>query len=131
MFAAAVTKYIDHSRRVREKAARAAKLAFARTAFRIGGEAIKSIETSDEPASPGQPPHTRKRRRLPRAIRYYADTEGAVIGPQASKTGQAGQPHEFGGRYKGGDYPERPFMAPALESQLDSFAGEFAGSIGQ
>ena len=130
MFGATV-KTIDNFRKVAEAAERAQKRAFAKAAFRIGGEAIKSIETSDEPSRPGEPPHTRRQRRLSRAIKYAADAEGAVIGPMASKIDQAGQAHEFGGRYKGGEYPERPFMWPALEKQADSFAGEFAGSIGQ
>lgn len=121
----------DDFRKVAKAAERAQKRAFARAAFRIGGEAIRSIETSEEPSRPGEPPHTRKQRRLSRAIKYYADAEGAVIGPTASKAGQVGQPHEFGGRYKGGTFPERPFMWPALEKQPDSFAGEFAGSIGE
>ena len=131
MFGATLTKWIDNTQRVREKAERASKRAFAKAAFRIGGEAIRSIETSDEPAREGQPPHTRRQRKLPRAIKYAADSEGAVIGPVASKADQAGQPHEFGGRYKGTTFPARPFMLPALEKQADSFAGEFAGSIGQ
>lgn len=130
MFGAAVEKIIDHTQKVRQAAERAAKRAFARTAFKIGGTAIKSIQPSPEPSPPGSPPHTRKRR-LSRAIRYYADVHGAVIGPRASVAGDVGIAHEFGGSFRGQEFPERPFMKPALEANLDQFAGEFSGSISQ
>jgi hypothetical protein len=127
---------------------RAARIAFARAAYRIGGTAIESIKTvggergrdelgrftragRGDASAPGTPPHTRKRRRLPRSIRYFANSEGAVIGPVASKADQSAVPHEFGGEYKGADYPERPFMWPALKENLASFAGDFAGSLGE
>ena len=48
----------------------------------------------------------------------------------ASVVGQAGAAHEFGGKFYSNDYPERPFMQPALERALPRFAGEWAGSIG-
>jgi hypothetical protein len=35
----------------------------------------------------------------------------------------------MGGEFRGHEYPERPFMAPALEKNLDRFAGDWAGSI--
>jgi phage gpG-like protein len=129
MFGAAVTKIVNDVRKVREAADRAARRAFAKAAFRIGGVAIRSIKSSKLPSQPGDPPHTRKRK-LPRAISYFADALGAVVGPIASRAGDAGAAHEFGGEFRGQTYPARPFMGPALESQLDSFAGEFAGSIG-
>jgi hypothetical protein len=36
----------------------------------------------------------------------------------------------MGGEFRGHEYPERPYMAPALEKNLDRFAGDWAGSIG-
>lgn len=130
MFSAAVTKFIDHTKRVREAAEKAARRAFAKAAYRIFRDAQSSIERSTNPSPPGEPPHTR-RGQLKRAIRYDATKDGAVIGPVASMVGTAGEAHEFGGGYRGQDYPERPFMGPALERELDNFAGEFTGSIGQ
>ncbi len=129
MFGAAVTKIVNDMRKIREAADKAAKRAFARAAYRIGGVAIRSIKTSASPAKPGEPPHTRKRK-LPRAISYYADATGAVVGPMASRAGDAGAAHEFGGSFRGQNYPARPFMGPALEKELPGFAGEFEGSIG-
>lgn len=130
MFGARIDKLIDHTRKVREAAARASRRAFAKTAFRIGGTAIRSIKRSTEPSLEGTPPHSRKGL-LSRAIRYAADAEGAVIGPRESVVGTAGAAHEFGGEYRGGEFAERPFMAPALAANLDQFAGEFSGSITQ
>lgn len=126
----AVTKIIDHTRRVREAADRAARRAFAKAAFRIFRDAQASVERSAEPSAPGEPPHTR-RGQLKRAIRYDATKDGAVIGPQQSMVGISATAHEFGGPYERERFPARPFMGPALERDLDNFSGDFAGSIGE
>jgi phage gpG-like protein len=128
MLGATVTKFVDHTKRVRDAADKAARRAFAKAAYRIFRDAQASIERSKEPSAPGTPPHTR-RGQLKRAIRYDADKDGAVIGPLASMVGEAGAAHEFGGESRGGTFPERAYMAPALERELDQFAGEFSGSI--
>lgn len=126
----AVTKIIDHTRRVREAADRAARRAFAKAAFRIFRDAQASVERSAEPSAPGEPPHTR-RGQLKRAIRYDATKDGAVIGPRKSMVGISATAHEFGGSYERERFPARPFMGPALERDLDNFSGDFAGSIGE
>jgi phage gpG-like protein len=130
MFRAAVTRIIDHTRRLQESADRAARRVFAKAAYRIFRDSQASIERSTTASSPGQPPHTR-RGQLKRAIRYSADKDGAVIGPLASMVGTSGEAHEFGGDHRGASFPERPFMGPALGRELDKFAGEFTGSISQ
>lgn len=79
---------------------------------------------------PGTPVHT-QRGRAKAAIWYAADKHGARIGPRASVIGDAMEPHEFGGRYKGAEYPERPTMGPALVANLDRFANGWRGSIGE
>lgn len=100
---------------------------------------IGSIEPSDEPSPPGKPPHTRRRvskkgkalkGHLPRSIVYHV-SDTAVIGPRYSIVGDSAKAHEFGGEYKGQEYPARPFAFPALEDNLDRFASEWAGSIGE
>lgn len=107
-------------------------------AGRIRKDAIASIVPSVDPSPPGSPPHThggRKRAgkgKLPKAILYAVDKAAgdAVIGPAKSKAGTVGQAHEFGGKYKGEQFAERPFMGPALDRQQTKFAASFAGSIG-
>ena len=129
MFGIAVT-IRDEMNRVRQRAKDAARKSFARTAFLIRESAIRSIKWSEEPSPAGEPPHTRERFQIQRAILYSADKEGAVIGPVASLFGTAGSAHEFGGPYKRGTFPERPFMEPALENNFDIFANSWSGSIG-
>lgn len=103
---------------------------FGHAAARIRKDAAASIQTSDDPSQPGKPPHT-QRGQLRRALRFAADKQGAVIGPRASFVGTSGEAHELGGSYRGEQYPERPYMQPALEQNLDRFAQDWAGSIGE
>ena len=130
MFSAVVTKLVNDFERVRREADRAARNVFAKAAFRIFRDAQASIERSSTPSAPGSPPHT-KRGQLKRSIRYDATKDGAIIGPKASMVGTSGEAHEFGGSYRGGSFPERPYMGPALSRELDKFAGGFSGSIGE
>lgn len=127
----ATFKLIDTSKRVTAAADKAAFKNFAHAAARISKDAKASIENAPGPSSPGSPPHTHRGSFLRRGIRFAADKQGAVIGPMASVVGEAGSAHEFGGEFKGNDFPERPFMGPALDQNLDRFAGEWAGSIGE
>lgn len=77
------------------------------------------IKRGRQKSLPGQPPTTR-RGLIRRAIRYEvaADRKSVVIGPASSLAGTAGQPHEHGGRYRGGRFPQRPFMGPALQEAI-------------
>lgn len=95
-----------------------------------GGKRRKGRRRPTVPSQPGTPPHTR-RNQIKRAILYSATKEGAVIGTAYSKFGLGGQPHEHGGGYKGQQYPERPFMFPALERQAPRLGALWRGSIGQ
>lgn len=97
----------------------------------IAKDARRTIRNSPNPAPPGSPPRSR-RGLLRRAIRYHADArqQVAVIGPMASVVDQAAAVHEFGGSYKGEQYPARPFMRPALERNLHRLGGSFTGSVG-
>jgi hypothetical protein len=123
-------KLLNLTERVKAAADKAAFRSFSHAAASIRKDAVASIEVSPEPSPPGDPPHTR-RRLLPRAMRFAVDKQGAVIGPMASMAGQVGGTHEFGGQYKGEQYPERPFMFPALERGVPRFAGQWRGSIGE
>lgn len=102
---------------------------FSHAAARISKDAKASLETAEGPSRPGSPPHTHRGAYLRRAVRFDADKQGAVIGSMESMVGTAGSAHEHGGEYKGHQFPERPFMQPALERNTDRFAADWAGSI--
>ena len=98
----------------------------------LSKDAKKSIRTSAKKSSPeGSPPYTR-RGLFRRAIRYELDKQkkSAVVGFIASAVDQAARAHEFGGRYKGQDFPARPTMGPALERNQHRIGGQMAGRIG-
>lgn len=123
-------KTVDNTKAVKAASDKTAFRNFGHASASIRKDAAASIEVSEDPSAPGEPPHTRKRL-LPRAMRFAYDKEGAVIGPTASIAGQAGAVHELGGRYKGMTFPERPYMFPALERNIPRFAGSWQGSIGE
>jgi phage gpG-like protein len=141
----ALVKYTDHRERV-AKAMRAAayrrvdKAAFAirKTASDsiVKGEALPSGGKKQSrkrariaPSKPGMPPHTRFNQ-LKKAIVYVSKRGEAVIGPRKSVVGLSASAHEFGGTFKGEEYPARPFMGPALLSNVGLFGGSFKGSLG-
>lgn len=103
----------------------------------IRKDARESIHKSTHPSRPGTPPHTRRGLLSSAGTILYAlggaTPEAAVIGfvgAVASKVGTSAGAQEHGGRYKGQNYPARPFMEPAMLGRLSDFAGSFAGSIG-
>lgn len=132
MFGMRVT-IADQTKQVSNAADKAAFRNFAHAAARISKDAKASIDKSTEPSDPGDPPHTRGRggHNLRGAIRFNATKDDAVVGPIASFVGQAGAAHEFGGEFRDQVYPERPFMWPALRANVDRFAKDWAGSIGE
>jgi phage gpG-like protein len=123
-------KFDDQTQRVAEAAARGTLRALQKAAFAIFRSAQESIERDAKPAAAGEPPHSRAGQ-LPRAIRYDVDkaAEAAVIGPRASLVGTSAEAHEFGGAYKGAEYPARPFMVPALQRNLDLIPAGFADQV--
>ena len=120
-------------RRVESAADKAAFRNFGHASARISKDAKASITKSKGPSEPGEPPHTRARggKNLRGAIRYSTSKEGAIIGPIASFVGAAGEAHEFGGSYRGTEFPERSFMEPALSQNVGRFADDWRGSIGE
>lgn len=121
----------DTTLRVTDAAERATFRNLGHAAARISKDAKASLVTALGPSDPGEPPHTHQGAFLRRAVRYAADKEEAVIGPQASIVGESGRAHELGEDFHGQAFPERPFMGPALEANEDRFASDFAGSIGE
>ena len=114
------------------KRAEIRSLSHAAAAIRL--QAVRSIRQSprNHSAAPGSPPHTRKGQ-LRRAILYALLEENgtpfAIVGPSFDLVGLSGKAHEFGGPYRGGDYPARPFMGPALDVIANRLPGFFAGAV--
>lgn len=137
----AIFRFIDTTQKVVEAAEKASYRNTGHAAASIRKDAMASIVPSDEPSEPGTPPHTHTQKitkkgkvrqgHLPRAIVFHNSKESAIVGPRYSVVGTAGDAHEFGGEYKGDDYPERAFMGPALERKAAQFGNSFAGSIGE
>src|SRR6185295_18918208 len=100
----------DTTDRVAKAADKAAFRNFNHAAAAIRKDVQSTLERAEGPSAPGTPPHTHKGNFLRRAIRFAADAAGAVIGPAFSMVGTAGEAHEFGGDYKGHDFPEREFI---------------------
>lgn len=123
------SKIIDDFKRVEKAAKRVEFRTIEHASARIRKTEIESIDRSNEQSSPGTPPHTR-RGQLPRAIRYAVENAEGFIGPVASIVGDSAAAAEFGGEFRGQDYPERPFALPALEQNLDRFASDWQGQIG-
>jgi hypothetical protein len=121
-------RFVDETQAVVKAVDKGAYRSLSHAAASIRKSAIESIVTSKGPSPAGQPPHT-LRGLLRRAIVFFADKEGAVIGPTLSRFGTAAQAHEFGGRYKKQVYPKRPFMGPALERNLARFAKAWGGEV--
>lgn len=129
IFGALFDSYSDTSSEVAKAAEKAAFKNFGHAAARIRKDAAESIQRSAQASMPGAPPHTR-RGHLKRAFRFDRTKDDAVIGPRGSIVGESASAHEFGGQYKGQQFPERPFMGPALEKNLPRFADDWAGSLG-
>lgn len=123
------SKITDDFKRVEKSVKLAEFRTIEHASARIRKTEIESIDRSDEPSTPGTPPHTRKGQ-LPRAIRYAVEDEEGIIGPVASVVGDVAQAFEFGGEFRGHDYDARPFALPALEQNLDRFASDWQGQIG-
>ncbi len=122
----------DTTKRVADAAQKANFKNLGHAAASLRKDAVASIQRSKGPSQPGQPVHTRKglaRRALLYAM--SADKSSAVVGFSSSVIGRAMHAHEFGGEFRGQDYPERPVMTPALERAITRLAGEWKGTIGQ
>ena len=132
---------IDQMQKVADAAKQAEFKNLGHAAATIRKTEMESIQDAPGPSPPGTPPHTHtsgvtksgKTRRgvLPQSIAYAVDGDSAIIGPRFSVVGDAAAAMEFGGEFRGDEYPERPFAAPALEQNLDRLAQDWAGSIGE
>lgn len=110
--------------------------ALSHAAASIRSTAMRLIQKSKrhDPSLPGEPVHTRRglAKRADAILFDASDREDeAIIGFAGHALGESMHVHEFGGRYKGVDYPARPTMWPALEVNVTRFADEFRGTIGE
>jgi hypothetical protein len=78
--------------------------------------AVNSVHKSKRASAAGTPPNTR-RGLLKHAVLFGVEAAAGrvVVGPARSLIGISMTAHEFGGRYRGREYPRRPLMGPALE----------------
>lgn len=126
-------KVDDQSARVKRAAETATFRTIRSAAFAIGRYAKGLIVKSKSPSLPGESPTTRGRggKNLRGAIFTDSSKDSAIIGPRFSMVGDVGQAHEFGKTRKGDDFEKRPFMRPALEANLNRFASDWQGEIGE
>lgn len=151
-------KIVDDTAKVQAAVDRATNRAIAKTIFAIRKDAQASIvkapkisrtagiardargrflkgsgrkRVSHVASAPGTPPYT-ARGQLKNAIVYAHDkaAKRAIAGPRFSVVGESGAAHEFGGDFKGDSYPERRFMGPSLERNINTYSAELGGSIG-
>jgi hypothetical protein len=136
-----IVKLVNELAKIQTAAEKAAFKNLGHAAAAIRKDAIASIHFGEGPSKPGSPPNTHgpsktkkgkdRKGQLQRAIVYDVGPDSALIGPRFSVVGTSGAAHEFGGQYKQDNYPERPFMGPALIRNIDRFASDWAGSIGE
>lgn len=122
---------VSYVAKVMDVALQASRDAVRHGAAKVRQVAIASITPSPLASSPGRPPHTRGSMALPRSILFATDEAEAeaIVGPSATMVGRSARRHEIGGLFAGQYFERRPFMAPALDKSLDTFAGDFAGSF--
>lgn len=117
-------------RKVERKAKRNNPETLAHGAATVRLIAKRLIRTSPRPAPRGQPPRTRGRKRLRKAILFAVDKirELALIGPSYRIAGISGAEHEHGADWRK-PMDERPFMGPALEKAKPKLPREWEGFL--
>ena len=130
---AVVTKITDKTRKVLLAKDKAQFANLRHAAASIRKQVMASITKDTEPSQPGTPPHTRGRgsHNLRSAMLFDVNETDAIVGPRFKFVGTSGRAHEFGEKYKGVDFEERPFMLPALLDNLPRFVDQWEGSIGE
>ena len=126
--------------KMQREIAKAVKRAAEKGTFRSLGHAAAAIRKTairlitvvkkGTPSKPGEPIHS-KTGRAKKSILFGVDRgqQEAVIGFNAAWMKDSMDPHEHGGVYKGGNYPARPTMGPALQANLVRFAASWKDSI--
>jgi len=78
--------------------------------------AQRRIKINPKPSPPGSSPNSRQGA-FRNAVQYAVDKYrvSCLIGPSADIVADVGQAMEFGGPFRGQNYPARPTMKPALD----------------
>jgi phage gpG-like protein len=120
----------DIAKAVRRRAKAGAITGLGHAAAAIRLTARRSIRKRATPSQEGQPPHT-KAGQLRGAIVYAVEKQHAraVIGPSYERMADAAGAHEHGGRFRGDDFPARPFMGPALENIAPRLPKHWAATV--
>jgi phage gpG-like protein len=130
-------EYWYDSDRVLEIAARANYRGFVQAAEELQKAARARLIRSRKRSAPDQPPRSLTGR-LKRSIGYhiapqigrpYSELDPLIVGPRISYIQLIGHVHEFGGRYKGADYPRRPFMGPTLRDKQSGLVKHWQSSF--
>lgn len=121
---------IDETRNVTRAADKANFKNLFQAAAYIRTTARRSIRKSKKASTAGTPPNTRAGQ-IRNAIVFAVDRqrESAVIGPTVERVGTSGSAHEHGGSYRGGMYPKRAFMLPALIRSLPRMPATWSNSV--
>lgn len=124
-------KVIEQFTKLAKSSERAGFRNLGHAAATISRHAKDSILRSHVPSAPGNPPHTRGKpgKNLKSAVQFFASEDEAIVGPVASQVDDLGALHEFGKSRGYTIYPARPFMGPALESNVDRFLEEWEHSF--
>lgn len=120
-------------------------------AAKVRREAIASMPFKPGKADPNEPPHSHKGD-LRRSIGYIVESDELVrVGPRESFVGERGAVLEFAGTFIEGGRDQRgrfkrgrqsakapsgakwahPFMLPARDKAIETFAGTVTGSFGE
>lgn len=99
-----------------------------RSRNRPDGTKARRVNYSASP--PGQPVRS-PTGLLRHSLRFVVDKEAgtAVIGTDASFIDQIGNVHEFGGTFRGANYPARPFIGPAFRKHLPQLSKFWGNSV--
>lgn len=108
----------------------AGRKALGRAGAYVRRTARNSVRRSKDASAAGTPPNTR-RGLVRNAVLFGVENDGrsVVIGPAKSFVGISMTAHEFGGRFRGRNYPARPLMGPALRQSAPKLPKLWEDSI--
>lgn len=96
----------------------------------LRGAAQRAVVISSQPALPGKPAHSRQGR-LKRSILFAVERQrmAVLVGPAFSIMGRSMTAHEYGGTFRGREYPKRPLMGPTLRSTTPQLAAFWRDTV--